>query len=127
MYKQEKYDKALPALKRLENEPSYSKTVPYYIVQIEYANNNYEEVESRANTLLREHPESLNNGELHRILGEIYYNKQDYAQAVDHLSQYAQTAVEQQEELLRNDMYMLGVANYRLERYEEAVKALKQV
>ena len=127
MYKQEKYDKALPALKRLENEPSYSKTVPYYIVQIEYANNNYEEVEARANTLLREHPESLNNGELHRILGEIYYNKQDYAQAVDHLSQYVQITTEQQEELLRNDMYMLGVANYRLERYEEAVKALKQV
>ena len=127
MYKQQKYDKALPALKRLENEPAYSRTVPYYIVQIEYANNNYEEVESRANTLLREHPESLNNGELHRILGEIYYNKQDYAQAVDHLSQYVQITTEQQEELLRNDMYMLGVANYRLERYEEAVKALKQV
>lgn len=127
MYKQEKYDKALPALKRLENEPAYSKTVPYYIVQIEYANNNYEEVETRANTLLREHPESPNNGELHRILGEIYYNKQDYAQAVEHLSQYAKLTTEQQEELLRNDMYMLGVANYRLERYEEAVKALKQV
>ena len=127
MYKQEKYDKALPALKKLENEPTYATTVPYYIVQIEYANNNYEEVEARANTLLREHPESLNNGELHRILGEISYNKQDYAQAEEHLSQYAKLATEQQEELLRNDMYMLGVANYRLARYEEAVKALKQV
>lgn len=127
MYKLQKYEKALPALKQLENDPTYSKTVPYYIVQIEYAQGNPEEVEARANTLLNEHPESLNNGELHRILGEIYYQKQDYGQAAEHLSQYAKSATEQQEEMLRNDMYMLGAANYQLGRYDEAVKALKQV
>ena len=127
MYKQQKYDKALPALKQVENEPSYSKTVPYYIVQIEYANGNYEEVEARANALLKEKPENLNNGELHRILGEIYFLKPDYTEAVNHLTQYAATAAAQKEEVLRNDLYMLGAANYRLGQYEEAVKALKQV
>ncbi len=127
MYKLQKYDKALPALKQLESNPAYAKTVPFYIVQIEYANGNIEEVEERANKILAEQPESLNNGELHRILGEIAYNKQDYATAVDHLSQYAKMAKEQQEELLRNDMYMLGASNYRLGRHEEAVKYLKQV
>ena len=104
MYKQEKYDKALPALKSIENEPTYAKTVPYYIVQIEYTQGNYEEVENRAETLLREHPESLNNGELHRLLGEIA-----------------------EEEPVRNDLYMLGMAQYKLGRYDEAVQALKKV
>jgi len=127
MYKQQKYDKALPALKQVENEPSYSKTVPYYIVQIEYANGNYEEVEARANALLKEKPENLNNGELHRILGEIYFLKPDYTEAVNHLTQYAATAAAQKEEVLRNDLYMLGASNYLLGQYEEAVKALKQV
>ena len=127
MYKLENYDKALPALKQLENEPAYAKTVPYYIVQIEYARKNYDEVEQRANTLLREQPESLNNQELHRILGEIYFHKQDYAQAASHLTTYAKGAKEQQEELLRNDMYMLGTAQYQLGQYEAAVQALKQV
>ena len=127
MYKMEKYDKALPALKQLESNPAYAKTVPFYIVQIEYANGNIEEVEERANQILAEQPDSPNNGELHRILGEIAYNKQDYTAAVDHLSLYAKMATEQQEELLRNDMYMLGASNYRLGHHEEAVKYLKQV
>ena len=127
MYKMEKYDKALPALKQLESNPAYAKTVPFYIVQIEYANGNIEEVEERANQILVEQPDSPNNGELHRILGEIAYNKQDYTAAVDHLSLYAKMATEQQEELLRNDMYMLGASNYRLGHHEEAVKYLKQV
>ena len=127
MYKQQKYDKALPALKQLEQNPEYQKTVPYYLVQIYYAQGEYEEVEARANTLLREHPESLNNGELHRLLGEIYYHKKDYYQAAEHLRKYRASFTEQGMELVRNDMYMLGSAEYQLGEYEEAVRSLKQV
>ena len=127
MYKLEKYDKALPALQQLENHPEYNKTVPYYLVQIYYATGEYEEVEARANTLLRESPESANNSELHRILGEMYFLKKDYQQASDHLRQYHQSAVEQEAELVRNDMFMLGTAEYQLGNYDEAIRALKQV
>ena len=127
MYKQQKYDKALPALKQLESDKTYAKTVPFYIVQIEYANGNFEEVETRANQILKDQPESTNNSELHRILGEIAFRKQDYAAAADHLSRYAKMAAAQKEKLVRSDMYMLGSANYHLNRYDEAVKYLKQV
>jgi tetratricopeptide (TPR) repeat protein len=81
MYKLEKYDKALPALQRLEDEPAYSHTVPYFLTQAHYAMGNYEEAERRAGELLREYPEGENNSELHRILGEMYYLKADYTQA----------------------------------------------
>ena len=127
MYKLEKYDKALPAFKQLENTPQYDKTVPYYLVQLYYAQGNYEEAEARANTLLREHPESLNNGELHRILGEMAYLRQDYAKATEHLNSYLASASEQKAEPLRSDMYMLGNAAFRSGDYEAAVKAYKQV
>lgn len=127
MYKLERYDKALPALKALENDPQYSKTVPYYLTQIYYAKGDYEEAEARANTLLREHPESLNNNELHRILGEMAYMKKDYRGAADHLAKYRKAAAENKEELLRSDMFMLGTAQYQLGEYESAVSSLKQV
>lgn len=127
MYKQEKYDKALPALKAIENEPAYSRTVPYFIVQIEYAQGNYEEVETRAEVLLREHPTSLNNSELYRLLGEIAYYKGDNEAAAEQLGRYLQMSQEQQEEPVRNDVYMLGMAQYKLRRYEEVVKVLKLV
>ena len=127
MYKLEKYDKALPAFKQLENNPGYAKTVPYYLVQLYYAQGDYEEAEVRANTLLREHPESLNNGELHRILGEMYYHKQDYAKASEELNGYLVSASEQKTEPLRSDMYMLGNAAFRSGDYEAAVRAYRQV
>ncbi len=127
LYKQGKYEQALPLLKQLENEQAYAKTVPYYIVQISYAQGDYEEVQTRAEQLLREHPESLNNGEMHRMLGEIYYTKQDYAKASEHLTQYQKAAKAQEEEPLRTNLYMLGSANYQLGRYDEAVKYLKLV
>ena len=127
MYKLEKYDKALPALKRLENAPEYNKTVPYYITQIQFAQGNYEEAAIRAEVLLAEHPDSPNNGELHRLLGEIAYQKKDYNAAVDHLQQYLQAAKAQKEEPLRNDMFMLGSSEYALGHYDAAVVALKQV
>lgn len=127
MYKQGKYDKALPALKQLENNPAYAKTVPYYITQITYANGDYEEAAERAQTLLREQPDSENNTELHRMLGEIYFAQEDYKQAAEHLTAYAKAAEVNKEEPVRSDMYMLGTANYRLGAYEEAVKYLKRI
>ena len=126
-YKMAHYDKALPAFKQLENDPAYANTVPYYLTQIDYVKGNYEEAESRANTLLREHPDSPNNSELHRILGEMYFAKQDYRQAADHLSVYAKAAAENKEEAVRNDLFMLGTAEYRLGDYASAVQYLKQM
>ena len=126
-YKQQKYDNALSAFKRLENDPAYAKTVPYYLAQIYYAKGDYEEAESRVDALLREQPDSPNNGELHRMLGEMYFHKQDYARAAQQLREYEKNAAGQKEELVRNDMYMLGTAEYNLGEYERAVRHLKQV
>ena len=127
MYKMQKYDKALPALKQLENQPEYQATIPYYLTQIYYAQGNYEEVETRATTLLREHPESLNNNELHRLLGEIKYRNGAYREAAEHLKLYQKAAAEQELALVREDLYMLGTAEYKLGEYDQAVLYLKQM
>ena len=119
MYKLGDYEKALPALEPLENNSKYKQTIPYYLVQIYYAQRQDEEVLQRANKLLKEQPENPNNQELHRVLGEIYFNKGDFRQAVSHLKT-SQTDV-------RNDLYLLGAALYRLKDYEQSVTYLKKV
>lgn len=127
MYKQEKYDKALPALQQLENNAEYQKTIPYYLVQIYYAQGNHDEVETRANALLREQPESENRCELHRLLGEIYYHKNDYYKAIEHLKQYQSLSSKQGIDLLRENIYMLGTASYNIGAYDDAVRYLKKM
>ena len=127
MYKLQRYDQALPALLALENNPQYAKTVPFYLVQVYYAQGRYDEVALRADSLLRLDPNSPNNAELHRILGEIAFSKSDYSKAIDHLQNYELTVTANKEEPVRNDLYMLGVAAYKLGQYDEAIHYLKKI
>lgn len=125
-YKLKHYDKALPALLSLENAGDYQATVPYFIVQSYYAQGDLVETQSRAEALLADPSEDANRGELHRMLGEIYYRKGDYKKAVTQLKAYEQAAGEAVP-LVRNDIYLLGMAEYLTGAYQEAVKYLKQV
>ena len=80
-----------------------------------------------AEQLLENEPNSENAGELHRMLGEMKYRSGDYKAAAEHLEQYMSWAKNQQKDLVRNDIYMLGMAEYRTGAYERAVLTLKQV
>ncbi len=143
-YKQQHYDKALPALLSLEGKSEYAKTVPYYIVQIYYAQGENAEVEARAEQLLSSQPDNENSSELHRMLGEIYYQKatdskdtksktQCLQQAVSHFEAYRASAQSSEVPLVRNDLYLLGQSYYMLsadgktDRLAKAVETLKQV
>ena len=125
-YKLKHYDKALPALLSLENAGDYQATVPYFIVQSYYAQGDLVETQARAEALLADPSEDANRSELHRMLGEIYYRKGDYKKAVTQLKAYEQAAGEEVP-LVRNDIYLLGMAEYLTGAYQEAVKYLKQV
>lgn len=92
-YKQQHYDKALPALLSLEGKSEYAKTVPYYIVQIYYAQGENAEVEARAEQLLASQPDNENSSELHRMLGEIYYQKATDSKDTKSKTQCLQQAV----------------------------------
>ena len=127
MYKLNQYDKALPAFKQLEDHPSYAKTVPYFLTQIQFAQGDYESVLTRSQALLAAHPDNENAAELHRMAGEIYYLQKDYAQAAEQLQQYSQTTEAAGEELLRNDLYMLGSSYYQLGKDADAVRYLKKI
>lgn len=127
LYSQGEYQKALPSFLEIEKTAQYHQIVPYYVIQIYYAQRNYEEVYQRAEDLLKRNPNNENNAEVHRILGELYYAKGDYKQAVDHLSAYEKACKEQKKDMLRNDLYLLGVSSYQQKDYDKAIASLKSV
>jgi len=121
------YDAALPALLELEDVPLYRKTVPYYIVQIRYSQGDDEAVRAKAEELLDAQPDNENNGELHRMLGEIYYRQGRYRDAAQELKAYDEIFTAREMEVLRNDLYLLGVSQFQIKQYREAVETLKRV
>ena len=149
-YKLQRYDKALPAFLSLENVSEYQETVPYFIAQSYYAQGDFAEAQARAEEMLvvsgQQSVVSGQEGELHRMLGEIYYRKGDYKQAVSHLKAYEQAAKASAQQagtpahpdkqvetlsssvpIVRNDIYLLGMAEYQIGAYQDAVTHLKQV
>lgn len=121
------FQSALAEFMAVENLAGYQQIVPYYIVQIDYAQSKFDEVYTRANQLLDTFPDNPNNYELHRMLGELYYQDSAYQQSIQHLESYHTLTLEQEREPLRNDIYLLGVAYYRVGKYQEAIQRLKTV
>lgn len=121
------YIKALPDFLFAEQTSQYKSIAPYYIVQIFYAQQQYEDARQRAEELLQEYPANDNNCELYRILGEIYYHQGDYQKTIDYLKKYSNTADKQNITLVREDLYMLGMSCYELENYADAKEYLKKV
>lgn len=121
------YKRALPDFLFCEQTNEYKHVAPYYIVQIYYSQGKYDEVKERANTLLSQDPENVNNWELYRILGEMAYHQGEFTQAIDYLQRYAQAAEKQNAGLVREDLYLLGVSCYQANRNDEAITYLKKV
>ncbi|HRZ98646.1 MAG TPA: hypothetical protein P5084_13910, partial [Paludibacter sp.] len=82
------YQAALPEFVKIENNPAYSRIVPYYIAQIYYLQKDYTKFYEKADYLLKNNPNNNNNGEIYRILGEIAYEKKNYASAITNFRKY---------------------------------------
>jgi len=126
-YKMGNYEAALPSLLALEKESKYSKTVPYYLVQIYYSKGDDEAVRAKAEQLLEEQPENENNGELHRMLGEIYFRQARYRDSERELKKYDEIFTAKKMEVLRNDLYLLGLSQFKNEDFRGAIETFKRV
>lgn len=122
-YQQKNYEAALPVFLSLQEHDDYAAIVPYYIIQIYYSQKEYDEVLRTGEELLRKYPENENNAEVYRLLGECYFYRNDYPNTIKFLTLY-ETKVKQ---VMRNDMYMLGIAYYQTQQYKNAISCLQKV
>lgn len=121
-YAQGNYQEALPEFLKIETSPGYKKIVPYYVVQIYYAQKQYDQLYQRGEDLLKNNPDNPNNAEIYRIMGEIAYRNKNFAQAITYLKSYEKMFPQ----VLRNDIYLLGLSYYETDDYPDAVKYLSK-
>ena len=81
-----------------------------------YEKNNSEGINAYKHT-------ALGNAEIYRIMGEIAYAEQDYARTVEMLKRYESMSAQ----VLRNDMYLLGLSYYQTGDYPDAITYLSKV
>lgn len=117
LYTEEKYDLALKEFEPLENNKHFSKVVPYYICQIYYFQKDYDALIKKAPKLSKNAINSKRATELNRMLGDAYYKKGEYEQALPYIEQ----SIKSNEGINRNDNYLMAYCLMETGKNVEAI------
>ncbi|MDR1981788.1 MAG: tetratricopeptide repeat protein [Tannerellaceae bacterium] len=121
-YTSGKYTEALAAFSRLKESPAYHEQSCYFMTQIYFIQGKYDKVVSEGEELLSQYPDSRNNSELNRIIGNASYHLGNQDKAIERLSKYISST----DHPLRGDLYIAGVCYYNKALYSNAITVLGQ-
>jgi TolA-binding protein len=121
-YLDKNYETALNGFKKLEDDPTFSPIVPYYIVQIYYLQGKSDKVLEVGPQML-EQPDTKREAEISRLVGEALYDKGLYQESLEYLETYKKKA----EVYTREDIYQLGYVYYMTGNYEESVTTFSNI
>lgn len=122
-YANGKYNQALVEFEALKGNPEFKEQSAYYITQIYFIQSKYNRVIKEGETLLADYPDSPNNAELYRLLGNSYYHQGNTDKALRYLDQYVKKA----NYPLRGDTYLLGICLFNNGEYDKAVNNFGRV
>jgi tetratricopeptide (TPR) repeat protein len=111
------YQTALEGFMRLKEDETFGGMVPFYIVQILYMQKDYDGILSMAPDLLKSAGKTR-AVELYRFIGDAYYSKENYKEALPYLEKYATGAKASD----REDKYELGYCYYKTGDFDKAIK-----
>ena len=114
------YNQAYRAFSVVEKVPEYKNELPYIQAQILFAQRKFDEVIAKAGPLTND-PRASNLKEIRQIVGQAYFEKGDYKNALPHLEYYASRSSKLREE----ELYQVGFAQYQEKKYQEAIRNLK--
>ncbi|MFN8209663.1 MAG: tetratricopeptide repeat protein [Bacteroidales bacterium] len=115
-YEDKKYETAYDGFMRLKNDETFGSVVPFYLVQILYMRKDYDGILSIAPDLLKTAgPQRIN--ELYKFIGDSWYYKGNYKEAVGYLEKYI-TGVKNAS---RENRYPLAYSYYKTGDYEKAI------
>ena len=114
------YNDAKHLFRLLLDYDAYKDIMPYYLLQIEFRQANYDYVIAEGVKLL-DSASGDTRDDLVRALAESYFAKCDYLQAIRYIVEYPSSKMGRQEN------YLHGYSLYRLARYNDAITPLRRV
>lgn len=117
-YEDDQYEAALEGFRRLESDEAFATVIPYYICQILFLQEKYQEVVDYGPSAL-DNSSAKKQNEIARLIGESYYDLGQFAEAVPYLEQYHSSSAQK----TRQDHYQLGYARYKSQMYDGAITA----
>ena len=122
-YSNKQNEQAFQYFDSVKDQLKFSKLVRPYYVQMHYNDKDYDKAISEGNALLNEDISASYKAEVHKIIGESYFMKNDYESAYPHLKDYLSV----QQNPSENDLYEMGFVAAQLKKYDEAVSYYNQL
>ncbi|MBS1946406.1 MAG: tetratricopeptide repeat protein [Bacteroidetes bacterium] len=116
------YNDALAAFKVVEETSGYEKIVPYYIANIYLVQGKKQQALQYAEAKLKKNNQFYDL-QMRQLVGNGYYEEQDFARALPYLEQYVQEAPK----VTRNDLYELSYCYYQTKNWNKAIDGFKQL
>lgn len=122
LYREGQNEAALAGFKELEDDKLFGKIAPFYVLQIHYRQGRNEEVLDYGATLLEKDYSESKSGEIHRMMGEAYFNLGRYAEAIPEM----EIAISHLGGN-RDDRYKLAYSSYRGGDFQKAIIYFQQI
>src|SRR4051812_6439003 len=119
LYSEGNYETALVDFSKLQKDENFGSVVPYYIAQIYYLQGRYAEVIAYVPDLL-DTAVSKRVPELAKVLGESYYRKGKFKEALPYMRKYEKSVKVMQ----RPENFMMGYILYSTKEYDDAIEYL---
>ncbi len=116
------FDTALRSFQRIEKNKRYSGAIPYYISLIYYFRAQYDQLLTYA----APRANKANNKyriEMNQLVGQTYFNQKQFREALPFLEYY----VNQSKKISKEDAYQLAFTQYKVGRYQEAIKNFQEL
>ena len=116
------YPNAIKNFSIAEKAKKYKPHIPYYICQIYFAERQFDELIAYATPKAR--GRSIRKiSEIHQLIGQSYFELEEYENALYYLEYYADRTNKLREE----EFYQLGYTQYKTENYKKAIQNFEQL
>ena len=116
------YANALKAFKVVEMQEEYKGIVPYYIAEILYFEGKKDEAKDYGENALSRGGLYYEK-EMKQLLGQIYFEKKDFAAALPYLEYY----VNNSSKVSKEDLYEVSFCYYKANQLNKAIEGFKQL
>lgn len=124
-YSNGEYEPALKNFKELENDSKFGRIAPSYIARIYYYLGREDELLELAPRLLKD-KDAFRRNEVHQMVGEVYFNRGEYAKALEEYRMVDEVAREEQAQSCtpQDNDYQIGYCHYQMGQYVKAAEVL---
>ena len=121
-YEGDDYDAANAYFEQVQDQERYKEKLSYYQADLNFKLGNFEKAIELAKDRL-ETSDETETSELSKIIGESYFNLEQYAEAIPYLNAYKG----KNGKWNNTDFYQLGYAYYKQKDYENAISEFNKI